>query len=74
MQADKKDVKQMPKGNVSPKQSSRKPSQPEPVKTSQQIKQFVPQFYFPQGKPSQQTELKAVQDTMDKIFGKAPGK
>jgi hypothetical protein len=52
MQADKKDVKQMPKGNVSPKQSGRKPSQPEPVKTSQQIKQFVPQFYFPQGKPS----------------------
>jgi hypothetical protein len=43
----------------------------EPIKT---VKQVVPQFYFPQGKPTNQTDVKAIAEAMDKIFGKAPGK
>lgn len=43
----------------------------EPIKT---VKQVVPQFYFPQGKPTNQADVKAIAEAMDKIFGKAPGK
>ena len=34
----------------------------------------VPQFYFPQGKPVEQTNVTEFNEAIDKIFGKVTGK
>ena len=34
----------------------------------------MPQFYYPSGQPVEQTTVKNFTETLDKVFGKAPGK
>ena len=34
----------------------------------------MPQFFYPSGKPVEQTTVKSFTEALDKVFGKAPGK